>query len=473
MSDERPDHAVHKQRTGLLTGPAATLKAQPANFKLFAVAAILALIGGGAIWLVDNTTGQIFQRYTSTTAGSYSDFSQSWVGTRVALGERANPYSAAVRPRIQALYYGHPLQPDDPHRPAHPQGFYYPLYIVWLLWPLALLPFPLASPLFKLLALGLLAGGTWAYLRTLGWPASRTAQLALALGGVLTLGGQTVVRVEQPTVLAYGLLLGAVYCAWRGRYGWMGVFLALAWIKPQLALLPALGLGLWAIAVPARRAAVRTGTGTAAALLISSLLLQPDWIGQWTQTFEGYSAATAGVAAVSSYGVLDWLGVIVRLGIVAGTAALWWTVRHRSAGDWRVQWVVAGTFVATAAVQQPWFTYNLVLLYPPVLFLLAMLLRPGRGPATPPRLLGWLAVGLFVAPGAVDLLLYGVYVLGTLPPESVDWPGFYSLAGLVRRALTDFVVLLLLFTYTAWAATVWIPARAGTESALIAGQHEG
>jgi hypothetical protein len=123
------------------------------------------------------------------------------------------------------------------------------------------------------------------------------------------------------------------------------------------------------------------------------------------------------------------------------------------------------------AVQQPWFTYNLVLLYPPLLFLLATLLRPGRFPAAP-RLLGWLAVGLFVAPWAVDLLLYGVYVLGALPTATVEWPGFYSLAGLTRRALTDCAVVLLLFTYAAWAATAWTPARARLDPALVSEQPQ-
>jgi hypothetical protein len=160
---------------------------------------LFVLLGAASIWACGTIYGDIFRRYTNTETGSYSDLSQRWLGTRVALFEGGDPYSLALTPRIQEGYYGRILQPDDPHRPTDPQAFSYPLYLVWLLAPLAVLPFPLASALFKLLAIGLLSGGTYAYLKTLDWPRGRPARIALAAGSLLTIGGQAIVRGDQLT----------------------------------------------------------------------------------------------------------------------------------------------------------------------------------------------------------------------------------------------------------------------------------
>lgn len=154
----------------MLTGQTVKLKPQTSPLNLLVIAVILALIGGGAIWLVNDLYGTAFRQATNTTDGTYSDFSQRWLGTRVALFEHGDPYSPAVVPRIQVLYYGHVLQPDDPHRPRDPQGFFYPLYSIWLFAPLALLPFPWAALVFKGLAALAVVGGTWAWLDLLGWP---------------------------------------------------------------------------------------------------------------------------------------------------------------------------------------------------------------------------------------------------------------------------------------------------------------
>jgi hypothetical protein len=420
------------------------------------------LLGAAGMWAAGSVYGDIFRRYTGTETGSYSDLSQRWLGTRVVLFEGGDPYSPALTPRIQEVYYGRVLQPGEAHRPSDPQAFSYPLPVVWLLAPLALLPFPLASAVFKLLAIGLLAGGTYAYLDTLNWPRARGARFALAAGSLLTIGGQASVRGDQITMVVYGLLLSAVWCAARGRYGLLGVLLALAWIKPQLALPLTAGLSLWAAALPERRRALLTGGATAAVLLAASEILLPGWIGQWAGTLGSYSTATTGVGGLGSYRVVDWLGLILRAALAVGVVACWWVARRAAPDAGRFRFAVAATLVVTMAVQQPWYGYNLVFLDPPALLLLAALRGGLAGePAKPPRTLGTLALAVFALPWVVYPLLYAAYLAGALPGENLDWPGFAALYLVAERVLINFAILTLVFAYLAWAGPALEPPRSG------------
>ena len=115
------------------------------------------------------------------------------------------------------------------------------------------------------------------------------------------------------------------------------------------------------------------------------------------------------------------------------------------------------------AAQQPWYGYNLVLLYPPVLLLLASLRgRLVGGPQGAPRTLGTLALVVFALPWVVYPLLYAAYLAGTLPADSLDWPGFAALYLLMDRALINFAILTLVFAYLAWAELVLRHTKTGT-----------
>ncbi|HUS15837.1 MAG TPA: glycosyltransferase family 87 protein [Chloroflexia bacterium] len=410
------------------------------------------LLGGLAIWIVPALYGGIFRAYTHTETGSYSDFAQTWVGTRIALLEHGDPYDPSVQPRIQEAYYGHALSPDDPHRPTHPQGFYYPLYLVALVWPLALVPFPLASALFKVLAVAILVCGTAGYLGLMGssW-ASPRVRWAVALLASLTLGGQAVITADQPTVLLYGLLLGAVVAAGRSRFALAGVLLALTAIKPQLALVPALGMGIWLAGRPERRAGLGSAGVTLVALLAGSFAWQPGWMVSWAETFSGYAAATSGFGGWSQYGVGDWLGLGVRGAAVLGAVLLCWRARGQPLQNPAVVLALNATLVAATALQEPWFVYNLVFLYAPVMVLLAELRARSTHPQ-PPRGLGWIAVVVCAAPWAVYPLLLTVYALHPLPTDTLAWPSYAGLVLIAQRLLGDLAVVTVLFAYVAWGA---------------------
>ncbi len=423
------------------------------------LAGAILLLGALGSWQVGDIAWANVRQYTNTPDGTYSDLAQRWVGTRAALFERRSPYSPAVVDQIQQVYYGRVIGADEPHRPLYPQGFYYPLFLVWLLAPLAVLPFPLASAAFKVLAGGLLVAGVYSTLQILGWPATRRARLALSLSGLLLPGAQLALRIDQPTVLVYGLLLGALVALWRGRMGLAGVLLALAWIKPQVAAPLTLGLGLWALADRTRWRMVIAGVLTMVALLVSSEWLVPGWVGEWLHTLNEYTTVTSGIGTAPVASGVDWVGLGMRGGLAVIVLPLWWVVRREPFAGRRLQWAVAATLVLTTLAQQPWhFTYNEILIYPALLLLLAALLEPGGRTAMPPRALAAVTLIVLLLNGLLDLL---IWIDALLQPDAMlmgqTIPNMILLTDKLSWGL---LLLCVLFTYAAWGlALVARPRR--------------
>ena len=140
-----------------------------------------------------------------------------------------------------------------------------------------------------------------------------------------------------------------------------------------MALLLTVGLALWALVVPARRRMLPAFAAQWGCLLVGSELWQPGWVGAWLPTLSSRPGGVAGVSSAAS--LTDWLGVGLRAGLAGGTLLAWWPVRRLSWSDLRVLFVAALTLVTTVVVQQPWYTYNLIFLYPPALLLLSALTR--------------------------------------------------------------------------------------------------
>ena len=418
---------------------------------------LLLLLGTVAVWTVPGIDYALLRVNSHTEGGNYSDFDQLWVATRAVLFDQANPYTLEMRDRIQVPFYGHILSLDDPHRPKLLQGFYYPLYTLWLVWPLALLPLPVAVLVFQWCLAAVLVAGMWGYLTLLGWPAAPGFRLVVAASILLTLGAQAVVHFAQPTGLFFGLLMGAFYAAARDRPRLAGFLLALTLIKPQLALLPALGLTLWSWHQPPRRQFVGAALATSAALLGSSLLLLPGWPAAWIGSFATYAAT--GATPATGLSVDQWLAGLLRGGLALLVLPLWWAVRRLPWRDRRLPAALAITLVLTIAVQQPWFDYNLVLLYPALITLGVALRRPAL-PVAPAPLLSRIALVAFGSSWLVALGLLVVYLLHWLPLTMSGWPSYVVLSTLTHWVVSNFIVLTALCACLAWLPGLLRPAPA-------------
>src|SRR6266850_7385859 len=213
----------------------ATLKGQKI------LAPILALLAAASMWIYVRrilvprqvTEGARLER----PRGNLSDLYPRWLGARELLLHGRDPYSPEITREIQRGYYGRELDSSRPNDPKDQSSFAYPVYVVFLLAPTVFMSFSSVKILsFWFLtscaALSVPLWKRWLNVHVSRWRTLTT--MVLLLGSYPFIEG---VSLQQPVLLV--ALLLASSCVARQR-GWLvvsGVLLALATIKPQVALL--------------------------------------------------------------------------------------------------------------------------------------------------------------------------------------------------------------------------------------------
>ena len=128
---------------------------EPLSVPQRALVALLALL------LFVLSAWAVYSFFTSRVQISVWDFHTPWLGLRAMLRDGANPYSDEVTLAIQKQRYGRSAHPDEDQL-----AFAYPLHIMAVVGPLALLPLPVAYAFwFSLLGVSLVAFfivGPWA-----------------------------------------------------------------------------------------------------------------------------------------------------------------------------------------------------------------------------------------------------------------------------------------------------------------------
>jgi hypothetical protein len=303
-----------------------------------------------------------------------------WYGARaVMVGQ--NPYTIAFQGALQQVYYG----ADYTGAPAveSPAGFYYPAFVALSLLPVLWLPFGMAR---WVIAAGLgmaLAGGTALWLALSAAAASRWPRrqrwwpsLAAAGGALLFAPSISLLLLQQLSGLVFFELVLAHWAAARHRFAVAGVLLALAAIKPQLALIPMAELLFWALW---RRERWPLLGSCAAALLAQCAFAAwrvPGWMGGFLAA-AGRRHATIpefwlpGMLAGGN-AVLGWLLAGTLLGLLA---FCWWRFRLEEAGSRAVLHAAALGFAVSLVVVPDVAHYNRVLLLPA----LVTLAVEGRG----------------------------------------------------------------------------------------------
>ena len=189
------------------------------------------------------STGAIYFISTSRYHFVVWDFHQLWSGARAFILRGENPYSDAVTLRIQTELYGRPARPDE-----NAAGFFYPLYAVYLIMPVALMPYPLAEAAwFSTLEMALLAG-VLATAGALGWKLRPLALATLVVAVAALYPVTWAFILGQISLLVFAAMALALWVARERRDVLAGVLLALSTVKPQMVFLFAPALLIWAMA---------------------------------------------------------------------------------------------------------------------------------------------------------------------------------------------------------------------------------
>jgi hypothetical protein len=306
--------------------------------------------------------------------GNLSDLYPRWLGARELLLHGRDPYGADVTKEIQAGYYGRQLDPALPHDPKDEQGFAYPVYVVFLLAPTITLPFAIVQTGFRWLLIALTLASVLLWLRTLRWKVSVQAAAILL---VLTIGSFPVlqgIKLQQLSLLVAGLIAMSAMLLVEGHLFFAGVLLALATIKPQLAMPVVAWLLLWALSDWPRRRNFWWGlSGTMAALAGGAEYMLPGWSGRFREAIVAYRRYNQGADSVLDILITPLWGKWLVILIVMALALVAWRRRDAVAESLVHSRVTVLILAATVVIIPKASPYNQVLLLPGILLLLRQL----------------------------------------------------------------------------------------------------
>jgi len=307
---------------------------------------------------------------TNGSPGNWSDLYPRWLGAREVLLHRRNPYSPEMTREIQRGFYGHVLDPSNPKEPTDQEGFAYPLYVVFLLAPSIMIPFPAVRAFFSVVLVLLALASIFWWVRGMRLRLSVTSSLLAVIAVMSSYPVLDAIHLQQFTLLVAALMAAAIAALAGNRLMLAGVLLACATIKPQLVFVLALGLVLWSIADWCERKSFLAGFGLTLLLLIGSAeLLLPGWLGLWRQAGKSYLAYVRPSLLGSVLGPAA--GVAAGSAAVLVTIVLFWRFRRHGPGSQPFNFLIvtalfSSTLVAPNAGSAK---YNLALLVPACLWL--------------------------------------------------------------------------------------------------------
>ncbi len=347
------------------------MRAAPTSVKHLALL-LLALAGAASMCLywsrITDAVHASPERSSPLKPRVLTDIYPTWYASRELLLHHRDPYGAEVNRELQIAYYGKELDPSRPEERQDQQRFVYPLYFIFLIYPLAWMQFHTAQAIFWWVL------AVCAVLNLLLW--LRFLRLRLGLIGLAVLFALVLTSIPviqnlsilQPFLLPACFIAGAAAAVVSGRLFLGGSLLAVATVKPQICLLPLAWFALWVGSDWRRRRAVFWGfIVTLAALLVSSGFLLPGWLIRYPSTLRAYAAytKTTSFLGLQFHSPLNWLVTIAVLGMVAEFC---WRVRRQPADSQSFaiafSLVLTLTVMITPAVVQP---FNHVLLLPAVL----------------------------------------------------------------------------------------------------------
>ena len=217
--------------------------------------------------------------------GQAFDFYWLWQGGRAVLSGQ-DPYGADTTRAIQLGVLGD-LLPADQYQPVFP----YPAYSALVLIPFLAMPFRLSVSLWLGVQLPLLLVTLLLGLDLLNWqPSTRLLSILAVLGAfgfrypiiVLTLG--------QVTILVLTLVVSAAWMLRHRRPRLAGVLLALAFIRPDVALLGLVLIGLCTWRLPEIRRFLITFVVAIVILVLAPMLLIGFWPKAWSGAITTYAS---------------------------------------------------------------------------------------------------------------------------------------------------------------------------------------
>ncbi len=293
------------------------------------------------------------------------DFRGYYAAARVLL-EGGNPYDYSQIARVLVDVTGR----------AGNNPFYYPLWFGWFFAPFTLLPFQAARLVWMLINWALWILGLFRMQQLLDFPPKSWRGWMLFLVATLIFAWTTW-KFEQAGVLLFVLTIEILISYEKGQWNRMGLFMALALLKPNIMLLPLAALGLWLI-LNGKWQPIRTALLILVSLVVLTTILTPDWYQPFLKPHfgQGLTEVLDGPGQVTgerlNSTLLDWLKwfpvpamVLFVIYLVVVLLALWILWRSIRSSNSILE-VAAVALLASFAITPYALQYD----FPPLVFVL-------------------------------------------------------------------------------------------------------
>ncbi len=386
-----------------------------------------------------------YQYFTRPYPG-FNDFATPWAAARSFFYQGIDPYSAQASLNIQTLLYGGPATADQ-----QPNHYAYPFYTLFVAWPLIHLDYAWATAIWLVVNEALLIGALFLLLSAYRWRPPKSVLVGLILLSLFSYPAARGLLLGQVSHLVYFLLAVMIWAITRSRDRLAGFVLALATLKPQLAVFVAVFVLLWALA-ERRWTLIAWFAVPLAALLGLSFLLLPGWVSGFIDQLLLYPSyievSTPAQVAAGLFGpgaqavelALNALGLVVL--VVA-----WWQLLVNKRRE-RFGWTLMLTLTMSQLIGLRTATPHFVVLMIPLIGLLALLDRRRHG-----RWSLLVMLALFVLPW--------VQFLATLEAGKQEHPWMF-----VPLPLT--MLILLLVTRRAWWRAGFVSPPADDKAGVLA-----
>jgi hypothetical protein len=334
----------------------------------------LGLLSAVAAWFYVRSVLNPWERHVYVESGivraQMGDLYSPWVGARELLLHGQNPYGRQVSDEIQMGVYGRRIEQSyGGPKVIDEQRFAYPVYLVFLIAPIAYLDFPPAQIGMCVILAALTSASILLWMDFLGWKPQKTLAGAIVL---LILASPQVVqglRLRQ-LGLAVGFLMAVgVWCIARNRLTLAGIALALATIKPQMIVLPLAWLILWGAKSWPDRSRLLTAFGGALAVLVAlGEIVLPGWLHFFLRGLVAYSKYNP-VSSLACIAVGERFGIAVSALMLFATLVVGWRNRGAEAASPRFNRTLVAFLVCGSLILPQVAEYNQVLLLLPVLII--------------------------------------------------------------------------------------------------------
>jgi hypothetical protein len=287
----------------------------------------------------------------------HNDFLTVWEAGRSFWREGLDPYSEAVTAKIQASIYGRGAEGGE-----FPNAFAYPFYALWGMLPLVFTDFSWASAIYMVLSEACFILALILLLDLFRWKPPAWLFALLALWSLLQYFAARGLVLGQMSNVVYLLQVVALW-ALAKKHDWLaGAVLALSTLKPQMGFLLIPFLLLWGLR-RRRTSFVAAFAGLWTILLLSSFLLQPDWIQGWIDQLRAYPQYTV-IGSPTHIVMQDWLGLgvvgewVANLGLWGLLLWAWVDVllaRRAERLDWTIMLTLTITHLSALRTATPHF----------------------------------------------------------------------------------------------------------------------